>query len=257
MARRARRLRYGHAPGQFGVLHEPHPSHVGGSVVVLVHGGFWRWPFNRWVMTLLVRDAVRRGHTVLNIEYRRLGRWGGGGGYPQTFDDVSAAVDLVVRRFPNSPRFLVGHSAGGHLALVAAAGRGGEVDGVVALSAPCDLRRLSEGGSERVDELVRHAPMAERWALTSPIEMLPIGVPTVCIHGAADTTVRPQGAARFVRAASDAGDQAHFVLVPDERHRDALRPTSTSWTTAMETIERWLDLDAASRSARSVTMDGS
>lgn len=257
MARRARRLRYGHGPGQFGVLNAPRPSDSIGCVVVLVHGGFWRWPFNRWVMTLLVRDAVRRGCTVFNVEYRRLGRWGGGGGWPYTFDDINAAVDLVVRRFPNSALFLVGHSAGGHLALVAAAGRGGEVDGVVALSAPCDLRRLSEGGSEQVDELVRDAPPAQRWSLTSPIEMVPIGVPTVCVHGADDTTVRPQGAARFVRAALDAGDDADFILVPGERHRDALRPSSTSWTTAMDTIAAWLDLDAASRSARSVTMDGS
>ena len=87
---------------------------------------------------------------------------------------------------------LVGHSAGGQLALATAARCGELIDGVVAMSAPTDLRLLSNRGSERIDHFVERAPTEQRWALTSPIEMVPTGVATVCVHGEADTTVRPE-----------------------------------------------------------------
>ena len=70
----------------------------------------------------LAADLVRRGWAVWNIEYRRLG--GDGGGWPATFDDVAAAIDHL--RTLDAPLDLdgvsfLGHSAGGHLALWAAA----------------------------------------------------------------------------------------------------------------------------------------
>ncbi len=185
------RLRYGLERNQFGVLHEPRVPDSPTCVIVLVHGGFWRWLFNRWVMSLLARDAARRGFTVFNIEYRRLGRFGGGGGWPETFDDVTDAVACMAERFEGAPIVLVGHSAGGHLALATAARSPEHVDGVISMSAPTDLQQLSGLGSKPVDALVAGAPVQDRWSLTSPIEMVPTGVRTVCVHGEADTTVRP------------------------------------------------------------------
>lgn len=231
-------MRYGPERGQFGVLRTEQGVSRVESVIVLVHGGFWRWPVNRWAMWLVARDAARRGHTVFNLEYRRLGRLGGGGGWPQTFDDVADGVAAIKQRFPDASILLVGHSAGGHLALVTAARHSELVDGVVAISAPTDLRLLSEDGSPKIDSLVARVPPDGRWTLTSPIEMLPIGVPMVCVHGRADTTIRPDMSIRFVDAATAAGDDARLVVVPGDDHRSALMPSSRTWKAALASVDR-------------------
>ena len=238
------------------MLHEPDISGAPECVIVLVHGGFWRSSYNRWVTSLLARDAARQGFTVFNIEYRRLGRFGGGGGWPQTFDDVTDAVSLVADRFVDARIMLVGHSAGGHLALATAARRRELVDGVISMAAPTDLRLLSERGSESIDALVAGAPPEERWSLTSPIEMLPTGVPTVCIHSDADTTVRPSMSIRYVEDALAAGDDAELVLVSGERHRSALWPRSATWQTVLASIDAWNEkLRESSRSGEFVPME--
>lgn len=239
------------------MLRRPRSAIDRSCVIVLVHGGFWRWPVNRWVTSLLARDAARRGFTVFNVEYRRLGRFGGGGGWPETFDDVADAVTVVAERLDDSRIVLVGHSAGGHLALVTAARHAARVVGVVAMSAPTNLRALSENGSEPVDALVADAPAADRWRLTSPIEMVPLGVPTLCVHGDADTTVRPDSSTDYVRAAVSADDEAELVLVPGETHRSALLPSSGIWRAALAAIDRWVTPDdAVSSPDQCLTMGG-
>lgn len=257
MRGRTERLRYGNGRHQFGVLHQPRSGVRSTAVVMLVHGGFWRWPYNRLTMSLLVRDAVRRGFTVFNVAYRRLGRFGGGGGWPETFDDVTDAATLISDRFVDAPLMLIGHSAGGHLALVAAARLPERIDGVVAMSAPTDLRALSESGSEPVDALVARAPRDRRWSSTSPIEMVPSGVRTLCVHGDADTTVDPVMSARYVEAARAAGDDADLILVPGEGHRSPLLAGSRTWQAVLESLHRWTsDQSAGSRSGCDTTMDG-
>src|SRR4051795_6527051 len=102
----------------------PHP------VVVLIHGGYWRATYGKLVMKPLAADLVRRGYATWNVEYRRIGRRQGGG-YPMTFDDVAAGIDLLAAL--DNPRLdlddvtLIGHSAGGHLALWAAARADSEI----------------------------------------------------------------------------------------------------------------------------------
>lgn len=115
---------YGAQPSQFARLRRPANTQEKIAVVVLIHGGFWRDSFGLDLMTPLAADLESRGLAVWNIEYRRVGEEGGG--YPGTLQDV---VDAI--RFLETLRskyaldlqnvFFVGHSAGGHLALWAAA----------------------------------------------------------------------------------------------------------------------------------------
>ena len=50
-----------------------------------------------------------------NLEYRRVGS---GGGWPATFDDVAAGIDLLADLDVDTTRVVaIGHSAGGHLAV--------------------------------------------------------------------------------------------------------------------------------------------
>jgi acetyl esterase/lipase len=121
---------YGPHPSQFLELYRPagpgpHP------VVVLIHGGFWRLPWGLELMRPLARDLVARGYAAANLEYRRLGE--AGGGWPGTCEDVADAVRALadpdrqhdLELDPARGIGLVGHSAGGHLALWVAARLGG------------------------------------------------------------------------------------------------------------------------------------
>ena len=116
------RITYGEQPQQFADLYLP-ADEATPPVVVLIHGGFWRAQYGLDLMVPLAEDLADAGYAVWNIEYRRVGQ--PGGGWPGTLDDVAAAVDELTAVTATHPLDLdrvaiVGHSAGGHLALWAA-----------------------------------------------------------------------------------------------------------------------------------------
>ena len=113
---RVRTIAYGPHPAQVGELYLP-PGAGPFPVAVLLHGGYWTAMFDRRSMTRLADDLVDRGYAVWNADYRRLGD---GGGWPATFEDTAAAVDAVADLDPAldlARVTVVGHSAGGHLAV--------------------------------------------------------------------------------------------------------------------------------------------
>src|SRR3954470_6857017 len=187
LRRPARRLRYGSHRDQNAELFLP----AGAGpfpLVVVSHAGWWRASRTRTKLYTrpLGLDLVAHGFAVLNAEYRRVGA---GGGWPATFDDARAVVALA-REQPEAGRLaILGHSAGGHLALYAAAEGG--VDAVVALAAPSDLE--ARPGPE-THALMGGTPeeVPERYALGNPIRRLPLGVPILLVHGSADETVPPK-----------------------------------------------------------------
>lgn len=131
-ARAVTRHAYGDDPSQYGELHLPSGTPHG--VVVVVHGGFWKAQYDADALgTPLARSLAGHGWAAWNLEYRRVGTGpGGGGGAPETFDDVAAGIDLLATLdLDTSTVVTLGHSAGGHLAAWAAArGRYGWADEV-------------------------------------------------------------------------------------------------------------------------------
>src|SRR4051812_49929145 len=109
---------YGPEPAQFGELYRPGtPVHAG--VVVVIHGGFWRARYDLELGRPLAADLAAHGFTAWNVEYRRVAA---GGGWPQTVDDVSAAIDHLATLDVDSSRVMaVGRSPGGHPGGLAAA----------------------------------------------------------------------------------------------------------------------------------------
>lgn len=125
--RSVRTIAYGPHPSQVGELYLPEGDGPF-PVIVLFHGGYWSALWDRRGTTRLADALVGEGYAVWNVEYRRLGEEGGG--WPGTFDDVSAAVDVLPELDPalDLTRVqVVGHSAGGQLAVWVA----GRTDGRV------------------------------------------------------------------------------------------------------------------------------
>ena len=115
----------------------PHPG------VVLVHGGCWRAEYGRDLEHRVAADLAARGLAVWNVEYRRLDC---DGDWPVPLDDVVAAVDGALPAEIDPGRIaLAGHSAGGHLALLAASRV--RVRGVLAQAPVSDLRLAAELGA--------------------------------------------------------------------------------------------------------------
>ena len=213
----------------------PHP------VVVVVHGGYWRAKYGRAVMRPVCGDLVRRGLAAWNIEYRRLGR-GQGGGWPATFDDVAAAIDLLADvgrgRVDLSVVSVFGHSAGGQLALWAASRRDSRVGvaQVVAAAAVCDMRAAGSVTRELLGGTPEEVP--ERWAAVDPMGLVPLGVPIRLVHGAEDATVPVKRSRRFAEAARSAGDDVELVEPVAGHHRAPVDPRTPAWEACAEFLER-------------------
>lgn len=250
------RLEYGSEGDQFGELWIPTAPPAPVPIVVLIHGGFWRQQFALDLMDGLAASLVDRGYGAWNIEYRRVG---GAGGFPEIFDDVANAVDHVATfddsRLDTARVAVVGHSAGGHLAVWAASRGSLPADaswanpvvrplvafpqaGVLDL-ATCIRERV--GGSACFD-LLEGSPEQEpeRYALTSPIELLPIGVPVVAVHGTFDGNVPPAQSQTYVDAAVAAGDPAEIVVIEGADHFDVIDPGHRSWTAILDRLPEYV-----------------
>jgi acetyl esterase/lipase len=208
----------------------------GSPLVVFIHGGFWR---ERWdastTRELARRCATELGVLAWNLEYPRIGM--DGGGWPGTGDAVrdGVATALDEAGADGRPVALVGHSAGGQLALWAAA----ELPSValsVALAGVCDLRAAyAEGlGSDAVAELFGgREPTAAEYADASPIERLPLGVPSLLIHGDNDDRVPLSQSIAFAGRA--AGESA-FVQLRRAGHYDVIAPDGPAWPALSEAL---------------------
>jgi len=244
----ATRHRYGEHPRQVADLHRP----AGAGpfpVVVVLHGGYWQPPYTKLIMRPLCVDLARRGYAAFNVEYRRLGREGGG--WPQTFDDVAAAIDHLAAGGVRDVGVdlarvtLLGHSAGGQLALWAAGRPELPADApgaaprvratrVLALAPVCDL----EGAGQPARALLGGGPadVPERWQQADPMRRIPLGVPVGLVHALGDETVSLQRSRQYVAAARAAGAEATLTEAPGG-HREPIDPVSRAWKLAAQWLE--------------------
>jgi acetyl esterase/lipase len=235
--------RYGPDPAQFGELTLPGRPPVG--TVVIIHGGFWRARYNLSLGRPLAADLAARGYAAWNLEYRRCGD---GGGWPATFEDVSAGIDLLATLPADTARVVaVGHSAGGHLGAWAA-GRAGlpdgapgarpqvAVTGVVAQAGVLTLAgcaRDGVGGTAALD-LMGGGPdeRPEPYRLADPIAAAPVPATVLCLHSRADTNVPYSYSERYVAASEAAGGRARLVETFGD-HFTLIDPASADWAIAV------------------------
>jgi acetyl esterase/lipase len=241
LLRGGRRVRYGEHRDQVCELHVPrgdgpHP------VAVLLHGGSWGGRWTRHVMRPLAGALLRLGLATWNVEYRRVDR---GGGWPGTLQDVGDGIDALAAvdaRVDLTRVIFVGHSAGGQLALFAAA------RGRLPLSYPAASPRVTPSGVVALAPVTALFPGArtllgatqaqapERWRYADPIQLLPVGVPTLVVHGDADRLIQVGSSARYVANAQRAGDDIALATIPGLGHAAAIDPRGPAWPP----VARWI-----------------
>ena len=237
-------LPYGAAPEQFGHLRLPRETDVAAPVVVLLHGGFWRSRWQLDLMDALAVDLAERGLASWNVDYRPPDRYG----WAATVADIRAAVEHVAalaERFAVDPArvALVGHSAGGQLALQYAAD-GGSIRPalVVQLAGLVDLieTHRRDLGNGAVPAALGGTP--EQWpevyAAASPLARVPCDVAQLVVIGRSDSPDLREMSRRYVHAARDGGPVE--LIEDDGDHFTVIDPKARIWTRTVDAITRAL-----------------
>ena len=199
----------------------PHPDNFGDvrrggrGLIVLVHGGFWRSEWALDTMESLAVDLARRGFNTWNIEYRRLGA---GGGWPASAHDVLTALEFSPRLSSEDVTpAVIGHSAGGHLAIWAGTRAKPRVGAVVGLAPLTDLAQHASSGMFGAQEsrllLDQGAPDVLRAG----------GVKVSLFHGTADEWVPLEHSSRLLE------DEDVRLTPVFARHFELLDPSRGHW----------------------------
>ncbi|MCC6430413.1 MAG: alpha/beta hydrolase [Gemmatimonadaceae bacterium] len=259
------RITYGTDSLHFGELRLP-DGRGPFPVAIVIHGGCWLSRYASVRNSAPLADALAAsGVATWNIEYRRYDH--PGGGWPGTLLDAAHAADHVralARSYPlDTTRIVaVGHSAGGQLALwLATRGRLAPqsdlattstpvpLKGVVSIGGIADLREFyarerATCGNPAVESLLGGAPdsVPARLREASPIERLPLGVPSVHIAGARDFIAPTAVRDAFAEAARQRGDRATVTTVPDEGHFEAIAPRTVTGRAVIDAVRAMLGL---------------
>jgi fermentation-respiration switch protein FrsA (DUF1100 family) len=77
------------------------------------------------------------------------------------------------------------------------------------------------------------AELPDRYAAADPVRLLPTGVPVLCVHGEADTTVPLDQSERYAAAAAAAGDRVEVTVVPGD-HMVVIDVDGEAWRRTRE-----------------------
>lgn len=233
------RINYGSDPLQIGLLWLPAggtanaPANSNAPLVVLIHGGCWLNAYSIEYTYALSTALAQAGYAVWSLEYRRTDD--AGGGWPGTYQDVLAGVDHVAQlqsHAVDTGRFVIaGHSAGGHLALLA----GRETPAaraVLGLAAITDITAYAAGRNScevAAPQFMGGTPeqLPEAYLAASP-GAKEAHATTVLLHGANDALVS-------VNQALMVG--ARTLFVEGGGHFDWVHPGTRSYSVLLSTLQ--------------------
>jgi len=174
--------------------------------------------------------------------------------------DIASATEFFRKNLEEDPRVdmsraaAIGHSAGGHLAFWLGGrhnipgnsdlrlGEKSWLRSVISLAGVVDLR---EGwdlqlGSGAVGRLIGGGPeqYEDRYREASPIELLPMKLHQVLIHGRDDRVVPISQSDQFVHRAKAVGDTPSLIALDGVGHFELIDPESKAWdVVARATLE--------------------
>jgi acetyl esterase/lipase len=263
------RIAYGEDASQFGDLWlpdgaEPFP------LVVFFHGGWWKSEYGLGYAGYLCAALKGAGIATWSVEYRRVGRTGGG--WPATFQDAAAGFDYVSTLSKSYPLDLsrvitMGHSAGGHLAFWIAGRRhihfGSELfksipdiplQGVVSLAGAVDLRLTIELSGDSIfahdrDEVYnlmggRPEEVPKRYEAGNPGELHPLQAPQFLLQGSEDDQIPPELPDRWAAMSRASGSKAVITMIPGANHFDVVDPETEAWTIVLRQVKASLGMAA-------------
>ena len=253
-------MRYGNDPNHFAEIRIP--SGKGPfPLLFVVHGGFWQSVYDLSHIGHLCTALTGKGIITCNIEYRRIGN--PGGGWPGTFQDISLATRNIVETTRSDPRFdhartaILGHSAGGHLALWLAGSHRISKDSplhidqkqavtkAISLAGVSDLRLAwkQKLGHGIVKRLMGGTPneYPEKYDASSPTELLPTGASQALVHGTNDDIVPVSQAEAYVEKAEKLGDWPTLHKLSGTGHFELIDPESDAWPAVARAVLAILD----------------
>ena len=213
---------------QYGELSEMH------TAVVFVHGGCWLNAYDISHSEGWMTHLAKAGMTVFGVEYRRTGDEGGG--WPGSRDDIIAALNKLHAHFTETtfPKYLVvaGHSAGGHLALLASESAKLEADNIIGLAAITDIAGYAQGTNscqQATPAFMGGQPteIPEAYREAQPV-----------INRMAGKVVLMQGTADAIVPVSHASlEQSEQVMVEGAGHFDWLYPGSIAFNEFLKQVK--------------------
>jgi len=229
------RIPYGGDASQFFDLWRPEQAVAG--FAAFLHGGFWRVKYDLSHANPVCAALAARGMVTANLEYRRVGQ--PGGGWPATFEDVVAALKAASGHIGRAP-VVVGHSAGGHLALRLAS-EPLSVKAVIALAPVADLRlayglNLSNGAVvEFLGGTSETMPSRYDEACASSHAS---SVRRVIVHGIKDEDVPIDIARAYIRARQNDAEPPSLLELADTGHMDLIDPESPAGLSVIDLVAR-------------------
>ena len=268
-------IAYGPDPLQFGELNLP-AAGTNFPVAIVIHGGCWSANLPGLPSELTSHDLLRplsaalaqQGIATWNIEYRRNGN--SGGGWPGTYQDIGHAADILpqlaaANHLDLSRVIVIGHSAGGQLALWLAARkklpRSSEIyqpsplaiKGVVDIDGPPSLTTAAPiddmvCGTHVIQKFLGGTPqqVPDHYAQGSADGLLPTGVPQQLLYSgkteflSKDRSQWSNLFTNYAAAAKKSGDQVDLTRMDKSGHFDGINPKSKTWPTVLAKIKAFL-----------------
>jgi acetyl esterase/lipase len=233
------RIAYGTASPQYAELRLPQGTGPH-AVVFLLHGGCWLNAYGIDHVAGIAESLRRSGMAVYSVEYRRVGD--AGAGLPGTFDDVRTAFDTLRAIAPRqgldlSRVIVMGHSAGGHLALWLASEPGVRVRAVIGLAAVTDLAAFASpsGCGSAVPRLMGATVADEpaRFAAASPVSRAgpALGTTVLLFSARGDRIVPPAQSAAYATLFPNTQ-----VISVDGGHFDLVAPWTDAWAQVLAAL---------------------
>jgi acetyl esterase/lipase len=189
-------------------------------LVVLVHGGFWRPDYDRTHLRPLGAALSDLGWPVVSLEYRREP-----GNPDLTTSDVRTGIDALPDLVDvHAGYVLIGHSAGGQLAMWAAATLNPvRLRALIALAPVADLLMADRLGLDdgAVQDFIGSGVRND----LDPVHLPPSIAPVSLVHGLNDTVVP----IAVTESYFSAHPTAHFIRVEHCGHYDLIDPLTDSW----------------------------